>query len=88
MSVAAKARLPNSPATWLATAMGMALLAWMLYKVFNWAVWHAVFQPDAAACQALSHQGACWGVIQEKARPILLGPVSYTHLTLPTKRIV
>jgi len=88
MSLPVKARSPNSPATWLASAMGMALLAWLLYKVFNWAVWHAVFQPDAAACQALAHQGACWGVIQEKARPILLGHYPYESQWRPVAVLV
>lgn len=51
----------------------LALLAWLAYVVLDWAVLKAVFRPDAQACQALAHSGACWGVIAEKARPILLG---------------
>jgi general L-amino acid transport system permease protein len=32
-----------------------------------------VFQPDLAACQALGHEGACWGVVAEKAPQWLMG---------------
>ena len=33
--------------------------------------------------------GFCWDVLSEaKNKAAITGPVSYTHLTLPTKRIV
>lgn len=57
----------------LLSALGLLLLAWLGWRILDWGVLNAVFRPDAAACQALAHQGACWGVIAEKARPILLG---------------
>lgn len=60
-----------------ASALGIGLLAWLAYRVFAWAVLHAVLAPDADTCQALAHKGACWGVIAEKARPILLGYYPY-----------
>ena len=50
--------------------LGLAYLAWML---INWAVIHAVFRPDEAACRALERSGACWGVVAEKIRPLLFG---------------
>jgi len=36
-------------------------------------VWHAVFRPDAEACQDMRGTGACWGVIAEKYRLIVFG---------------
>ncbi len=57
----------------LATLPALLLLAWLTYVVVDWAILKAVFRPDAQACQALAHSGACWGVIAEKARPILFG---------------
>jgi general L-amino acid transport system permease protein len=52
-------------------------LAFVLWQVVDWAVWHAVFRADLSACRALAHEGACWGVIAEKYRPMLLG--GYPH---------
>jgi general L-amino acid transport system permease protein len=60
-----------------ASGLGIGLLAWLAYLVFDWAVLHAVFTADANACQALAHHGACWGVVTEKLRPILLGYYPY-----------
>jgi len=47
--------------------------AWMAWQVLDWAVWQAVFRPDLAACKALQHQGACWGVVQVKGMAWLFG---------------
>ena len=44
-----------------------------LPPLLEWAVLNARFAPDIAACEALDHRGACWGVVAEKARFILLG---------------
>lgn len=49
------------------------LLGWLVWHVLDWAVIHAVFAPDLAACQALRHQGACWGVVQVKGMAWLFG---------------
>ena len=49
-----------------------AAIVW-LPPLLRWAVLNAEFRPDAAACTALDHAGACWGVVAEKARFILLG---------------
>lgn len=49
------------------------LLAWALASLFQWAVIDAVWQADAAACQAARGQGACWGVIAEKGGLIVFG---------------
>jgi general L-amino acid transport system permease protein len=57
----------------LATLLFAALLVWLLPPLLDWAVFHAVFAPQAEACQAARGVGACWGVIAEKYRLILFG---------------
>lgn len=77
--------LPPGPLAWwpatgiggLASAFGLLLAVWLGWHLLDWAVLKAVFRPDAAACQALAHQGACWGVLAEKLRPIVLGHYPY-----------
>lgn len=48
-------------------------LLWLAWRVLDWAVLQAVFAPDLAACRALDHAGACWGVVAAKWRPMLFG---------------
>ena len=61
-----------------ATTIIMLLLAiYFLPELFNWAVLHAVLRPDAAACQEARGVGACWGVVSEKYRLIVLGRYPY-----------
>ena len=57
----------------LATLVVVAVIARLLPDIIDWAVVRAVTQPDNAACRALDHSGACWGVIAEKYRLILFG---------------
>jgi general L-amino acid transport system permease protein len=49
----------------------LLLLGWAAFEALRWGVFDAILQPDAAACRAAD--GACWGVIVEKARLVLLG---------------
>lgn len=51
----------------------LAIIAWPALSAFNWAVLNAVTAANADACQAARGTGACWGVITEKGRIILLG---------------
>lgn len=56
--------------------LSVVLLAVLLYwtpVLIEWAIWRAVFHPDAETCQALRGSGACWGVVAEKYRLILFG---------------
>jgi len=46
-------------------------IAWALWQALRWGVFDAVVRPDAAACRGA--EGACWGVIAEKGRLVVLG---------------
>ena len=59
------------------TVIILGLLATFLPPLLEWAVFNAVARPDNAACRALGHTGACWGVIAEKYRLILFGRYPY-----------
>lgn len=60
------------------------LLAWLVWRVLDWAVLQAVFGPDLAACQTVRHQGACWGVVQVKGMAWLFGRYPQDQLWRPT----
>jgi general L-amino acid transport system permease protein len=66
-----------------ATIALLALLAWYLPQLLNWAVFKAVLRPDAGACMAAGHVGACWGVVTEKYRTILFGRYPYAEQWRP-----
>lgn len=51
----------------------LAVLVWAASSIAQWGVFHAVTAADPDACQAARGVGACWGVIREKGRIILLG---------------
>ncbi|MEO8080111.1 MAG: amino acid ABC transporter permease [Caldimonas sp.] len=62
--------------SWISTLVTLAIAAFLLrsvFTLFNWGVVHAVFRPDADACQAARGSGACWGVVAEKYRLIVFG---------------
>ena len=61
--------VPNA----LLSVLLLALLSWLALKTLHWGLIDAVFAANADACQAARGFGACWGVINEKARFILLG---------------
>ncbi|MGZ5573375.1 MAG: hypothetical protein ACXWF6_19830, partial [Usitatibacter sp.] len=61
---------------WKSTVTTIALLVLaVLYLpgVANWMVFRAVFEPSLADCAAARGSGACWGVVAEKYRLIILG---------------
>ncbi len=66
-------RLAGDPLNLTLTVLVVAAAALWLPPLLRWALLDAQFAPDAAACAALGHRGACWGVVAEKARFILLG---------------
>ena len=56
--------------------MSLALLAvclWALVSSLDWAVLQAVFGSNLQACNDVRGVGACWGVISEKGRLIVMG---------------
>ena len=58
-----------------------AILIFIAWPFFQWAILDAVWRPDAAACRA-SH-GACWGFIAEKHRFILFGTYPFEQQWRP-----
>ena len=56
----------------LGTLLAASLLLWGLLPFLDWALLSAQWRPDAEACRAQG-VGACWGVVAEKYRFILLG---------------
>ena len=73
----ARANLFSGWPSTLATVLMVALAIYALPGMLGWAVFDAVFVPDANACQAARGTGACWGVIAEKWRLIIFGRYPY-----------
>lgn len=69
----ARERFAATPAQAALTLATASLVGWLLVLLVDWAVVHAVFRADADRCQAARGIGACWGVVTEKWRLILLG---------------
>jgi general L-amino acid transport system permease protein len=66
------------------TTVAVALLAaYYLPQLANWAIFQAVFQPNAEVCQQARGDGACWGVIAEKYRLIIFGRYPYEEQWRP-----
>ena len=55
------------------TLLIAALFLYALPTAANWLLLKAVWAPNFDACQAARGTGACWGVVAEKYRIILLG---------------
>ena len=70
-----------SPGTTLATLVLAVVLPSLLLRTLNWALLHAVWQPDYQACHAAT--GACWGVIEEKFRIIIFGRYPFAEQWRP-----
>jgi general L-amino acid transport system permease protein len=68
----ARRRFFYGPGASILTLAAAALLAWLAWRVLDWAVLRAVAQPDYAACK-LPDRGACWGFVAEKWRLIVFG---------------
>ena len=67
-----RANLFGDLRTSLATVLIGGLLLWLLPQFLQWAVFSAVWHPNFDACRA-DGVGACWGVVAEKYRLIILG---------------
>jgi general L-amino acid transport system permease protein len=68
----------------IASLLLLALLLWLGATAWRWGIANAVFAPDADRCQAARGVGACWGVIAEKGRFILLGRYPHAQDWRPT----
>lgn len=66
------------PTTLLTLAL-FAVAALLLPELVRWALIDASFSRQPEQCWALAGRGACWGVIAEKFRPILLGRYPYSE---------
>jgi general L-amino acid transport system permease protein len=69
---------------WLAQGLAGLVVAALAWALLRWGLWRAEFRPDAAACQALAHAGACWGVIPAKGLNLLFGHYPAEQLWRPT----
>lgn len=58
--------------TSLLTIFVGGILLYLLPKLLGWAIVHAIWRPDFEACR-MDGAGACWGLVAEKYRFILLG---------------
>jgi general L-amino acid transport system permease protein len=67
----------------LATALlAIAAIVW-LPGVADWGIFQAVFRPDVEGCQAARGTGACWGVVTDKYRYIILGRYPFAEQWRP-----
>lgn len=72
-----KRRFFSTPLDAIITLVCLWTLAYLFWKILNWAVLSAVFNSEggAAACKAAS--GACWTVIADRWRIIMFGLYPY-----------
>jgi general L-amino acid transport system permease protein len=67
--------LPSS----VGTLLLMMVAGWAFYNAFDWAVAKAVFSANLEACNSARGFGACWGVVSEKGRLIVMGRYTDTE---------
>jgi general L-amino acid transport system permease protein len=68
-----RANLFSSASNSVMTLVLLALGVWTLLASMDWALLHAVFGANLQACNDVRGVGACWGVITEKGRLIVMG---------------
>jgi general L-amino acid transport system permease protein len=71
---------------WKSTATTLVIVALAviyLPPLANWAIFRAVFEPNLAECQSARGIGACWGVVSEKYRFIILGRYPFAEQWRP-----
>lgn len=70
-------RFFSTPLDAIISVICLSLLAWLVWKLSNWALFSAVFGSAGgpAACKAAS--GACWSVIADRWRIIMFGLYPY-----------
>jgi general L-amino acid transport system permease protein len=55
------------------TVIMLGLALWYLPGLISWALFSAVFEPNAELCSEARGVGACWGAIAEKYRLVIFG---------------
>ncbi|MDG5976981.1 amino acid ABC transporter permease [Hydrogenophaga taeniospiralis CCUG 15921] len=68
-----KTNLFSSTSNSIKTLIVAALALWAIYGAAGIGIAHAVFSADLEACNSMRGIGACWGVIAEKGRLIVMG---------------
>ena len=68
-----RANLFSSVGNSVLSVLLLALGLWVLFASMDWAVVQAVFGANLQACNDARGVGACWGVITEKGRLIVMG---------------
>ena len=68
-----KTNLFSSVGNSLITVGLLAVALWALAPTLGWSVTHAVFGANLEACNNMRGIGACWGVVTEKGRLIVMG---------------
>ncbi|MDT4849423.1 Inner membrane amino-acid ABC transporter permease protein YhdY [compost metagenome] len=68
-----KTNLFSSTSNSIKTLIVAALALWALYGAAGWVITNAVFGANLEACNAMRGIGACWGVVAEKGRLIVMG---------------
>ena len=70
-------RFFSTPLDAVVSVICLTLLAWLVWKISNWAIFSAVFGSAGgpAACKAAN--GACWSVIADRWRIIMFGLYPY-----------
>ena len=68
-----RVNLFSSTSNSVMTLLLLALGVWTLMSSMDWALVHAVFGANLQACNDVRGVGACWGVITEKGRLIVMG---------------
>ena len=74
-----KTNLFSSVPSSIGTLVLLLLGGWGLYHAFDWAVGKAVFGANLDACNNARGLGACWGVVTEKWRLIVMGRYTATE---------
>ena len=77
-----KANLFSSVGNSLMTVALVAVAFWALSHALDWSVFNAVFGANLEACNNLRGIGACWGVVAEKGRLIVMGRYPATAAAL------
>ena len=68
-----------TPLQGLVSAVSLALLLLILWKLLDWAFLSAVFGADGSAADCRAAGGACWSVIANRWRIIFFGLYPYAE---------